>query len=112
MIYTYKLNELQLLHAIFIPDHQFQKYFYVSLGNNFVYFFCGGPLVVEAPGKLPSSPPKSGPVPEQTLGQLAVAYDNWGDDVKAYYFLGKLGKPTVKGCGKSADVCHVLRSNV
>jgi len=40
----------------------FNKYFYVSLGNNFFYCFCGGPLVVEAPGQLPSLPPslKSG----------------------------------------------------
>ena len=33
----------------------FKKYFYV-LGNNFS-LFCGGPLVVEAPGQLPSLPP-------------------------------------------------------
>ena len=43
----------------------FKKYFYVSLGNNFkTVFFCGGPLVVEVPGQLPSLPPsplKSGP---------------------------------------------------
>jgi len=40
----------------------FKKYFYVSLGNIFFCFFCGGPLVVEAPGQLPSLPPplKSG----------------------------------------------------
>jgi len=39
----------------FIPDYQFQQvFFYVSLGNNFVYCFCGGPLVVEAPWQLPS----------------------------------------------------------
>jgi len=41
----------------FIPDYQFQKvFFYVSLGNIFTVF-CGGPLVVEAPGQLPSLPP-------------------------------------------------------
>jgi len=46
----------------FILDYQFQKVFYVSLGNIF-YCFCGGPLVVEAPGQLTSLPPalKSGP---------------------------------------------------
>ena len=34
----------------------FKKYFYVSLGNNFFYCFCGGP------GQLPSLPSlKSGP---------------------------------------------------
>ena len=27
-----------------------KKYFYVSLGNNFLLFFCDGPLVVEALG--------------------------------------------------------------
>jgi len=41
----------------FIPDYQFQKvFFYVSLGNNFLLFYCGGPLVVEAPRQLPSLP--------------------------------------------------------
>ena len=39
-------------HHIFIPDYQFQKYFYVSLGNIF-YCFCGGPLDVEALGNCP-----------------------------------------------------------
>jgi len=40
----------------FIPRYQFQKYFYVSLGNNFYCFF------VEAPEQLPSLlyPRKSG----------------------------------------------------
>ena len=32
----------------------FKKYFYVSLGNNFLLFWGEGPLVVEAPGQLPS----------------------------------------------------------
>jgi len=42
--------------------HKTSIVFYVSLGNNFSLFFCGGPLVVEAPGQLPSLPPplKSG----------------------------------------------------
>jgi len=41
-----------------IPQKQ---YFYVSLGNNFLLFFCGGPLVVEALDNCPVSPPiKSG----------------------------------------------------
>jgi len=39
----------------------FKKYFYVSLGNNFLLFFCGGPLAVEAPGQLPSLPPPLNP---------------------------------------------------
>ena len=39
----------------FIPDYQFQKVFFTSLGNIFTVF-CGGPLVVEAPGQLPSLP--------------------------------------------------------
>jgi len=34
----------------------FEKYFCVSLGNIF-YRFCGGPLVVETPGQLPSLSP-------------------------------------------------------
>ena len=33
-----------------------KQYFYVSLGNIFLLFFCGSPLVVEAPGQLPSLP--------------------------------------------------------
>jgi len=34
----------------------FKKYFYVSLGNNFL-MFCGGPLDVEALGNCPVCPP-------------------------------------------------------
>ena len=34
----------------------FKKYFYVSLGNNFL-LFCRGPLVVEALGNCPVCPP-------------------------------------------------------
>ena len=35
----------------FIPDYQFQKVFYVFLSNNFLlFFFSGGPLLVEALG--------------------------------------------------------------
>ena len=52
---TYKLYDL---HAIFLFQIvSFKKYFYVSLSNNFFTVFCGGPLVVEAPGQLPSLPP-------------------------------------------------------
>jgi len=47
----------------------FKKYFYVSLGNNFLLFLWrplsyGGPLVVEALGNCPVCPLplKSGPV--------------------------------------------------
>jgi len=40
------------LHAIFIPDYQFQK----VLGNNFFTVFYGGPLVVEALGNCPVCP--------------------------------------------------------
>jgi len=48
--------------SIVYTCNSFKKYFYVSLGNNFSTVFCGGPLVVEAPGQLPSlPPPKSGP---------------------------------------------------
>ena len=46
------------LHAIFIPDYQFQK----VLSNNFFTVFYGGPLVVEALGNCPVCPSlKSGP---------------------------------------------------
>jgi len=49
----------------------FIKYFYVSLRNNFFYCFCGGPLVVKAPGQLPSLPPPPlHPAPLSTLGGL------------------------------------------
>jgi len=34
-----------------------KKYFYVSLRGNFLLFFCGGPLVVEALGNCPVCPP-------------------------------------------------------
>ena len=34
----------------------FKKYVYVLLGNNFFTVFRGGPLVLEAPGQLPSLP--------------------------------------------------------
>ena len=41
----------------------FKKFFYVSLGNNFLLFFCGGPPSCGGPGQLPSLPSlKSGPV--------------------------------------------------
>jgi len=34
----------------------FKKYFYVSLGNNFLYCFVEAPLVVEALGNCPVCP--------------------------------------------------------
>ena len=34
-----------------------KKYFYVSLGSNFLLFFRGGPLVVEALSNCPVCPP-------------------------------------------------------
>jgi len=43
-------------HHICIPDYQFQKVFYVSLGNNFL-LFSWRPLVVEALGNCPVCPP-------------------------------------------------------
>jgi len=48
------------------------------LGNNFFYCFCGGPLVEEAPGQLPSLPPplKSSPgASEREFWQTSVFYD-------------------------------------
>jgi len=46
----------------FIPDYHFQKVFLCFPIGNFLNTFCGGPLVVDAPGQLPSLPPpiKSG----------------------------------------------------
>ena len=38
-----------------------KRYFYVFLGNNFLLFFCGGPLVVEALGNCPVCPPLLNP---------------------------------------------------
>jgi len=43
-------------HHIFIPDYQFQKVYYVSLGNNFFTVFMEAPLVVEALGNCPACP--------------------------------------------------------
>ena len=44
-------------HIFLFQNISFKKYFYVSLGNNFVLFFCGGRLVVEALGNCPVCPP-------------------------------------------------------
>ena len=50
----------------------FKKYFYVSLGNNFFYCFCGGPPSCGGPGQLPSLPSlKSGPE-EYSFLQLSL----------------------------------------
>jgi len=58
----------------FIADYQFQKVFYVSLGNNFFTVFCGGPLVVEALGNCPVCPLlKSGPVVDSPSFSAALA---------------------------------------
>ena len=57
----------------FIPDYQFQKGFYVSLGNNFLLFFSGGPLVVEALGNCPVCPLLNPALLIDELGQ-AVNY--------------------------------------
>ena len=44
-------------HRIFLFQiNSFKKYFYVSLGNNFFYCFCGGPPICGGPGQLPSLP--------------------------------------------------------
>jgi len=43
-------------HHIFIPDYQFQKVFYVSLGNNFFTVFVEAPPSCGGPGQLPSLP--------------------------------------------------------
>jgi len=45
--------------SYFFQIISFKKYFYVSLGNNVIMFycFCGGPHVVEALGNCPVCPP-------------------------------------------------------
>jgi len=61
-LYDLHINSITYTCYFLFQIISFNKYFYVSLGNNFFYCFCGGPLVVEAPGQLPSLPPslKSG----------------------------------------------------
>jgi len=45
-------------HHIFVFQIiSFKKYFYVSLGNNFLTVFVEAPLVVEALGNCPVYPP-------------------------------------------------------
>jgi len=66
----------------FIPDYQFQKVFYVSLDNNFLLFFCGDPLVVDAAGQLPRLPPPFNPaLPEpvnsRSLGVVLSSFLWW-----------------------------------
>jgi len=61
MIYDLHINAVTYTLFLF-QIISFKKYFYVSLGINFLLFSYGGPLVVEASGQLPSLPPlKSGP---------------------------------------------------
>jgi len=55
-------NKLIEQQALQFPEGKTEKYFYIFLGNNFFTVFCGGPLVVEAPGQLPSFPPPFNPV--------------------------------------------------
>ena len=56
------IYELCDLHTIFYSRLSVSKsIFYVSVGNNFFTVFCRGPLVVEAPGQLPSLPPPLNP---------------------------------------------------
>ena len=56
----------------FTPDYQFQKVFlYFLIGNNLL-LFCGGPLVVEAPGQLPSLPPPLHPALIMSAPSLLV----------------------------------------
>jgi len=55
-LYDLHINSMTYT-LFFTPDYQFQKVFlYFLIGNNLL-LFCGGPLVVEAPGQLPSLPP-------------------------------------------------------
>ena len=42
MIYDLHINSMTCT-LFFIPDYQFQKVFYVSLGNNFLLFFVEAP---------------------------------------------------------------------
>jgi len=57
MIYTYKLNELQLLHAIFIPDHQFQKVFFMFPWVIILFTFLWRPLSCGGPWETAQFPP-------------------------------------------------------
>ena len=61
-LYDLHINSMTYT-LFFIPDYQFHKVFFnVFLGNNFLLFLCGGPIVVEALGSCPVCPPlKSGP---------------------------------------------------
>jgi len=66
----------------FIPDYQFQKVFYVSLDNNFLLFFCGDPLVVDAAGQLPRlpspfNPALPEPVNSRSLGVVLSSFLWW-----------------------------------
>ena len=52
----YDLHINSMTYTLFLFQIiSFKKYFYVSLGNNFL-LFCGGPLVVEALGNCPVCP--------------------------------------------------------
>jgi len=41
--------------------------------TNFIYSFCGGPLVVEAPGQLPSLPPPLSPALHRAKAKIKLA---------------------------------------
>ena len=60
------------LHAIFIPDYQFQSIFYVSLGNIFLLFLWRTPLVVVALGSCPVCPLPLNPTLCVLLADLIV----------------------------------------
>ena len=57
----------------------FKKYFNVSLGNNFLLFFSGGPLVVEALGNCPVCPPPLNPalVVNLVLSTSVASLSHW-----------------------------------
>jgi len=74
MIYsTYKLYDL---HAFLFQIISFKKYFHVSLGRNFFTVLCVGPIVVGAPGQLPSLPPsvKSGRELDSALSAVELSW--------------------------------------
>ena len=56
IVYDLHINSMTYT-LFFIPDYQFQKVFYVSLGNKFFTVVVEAALVVEALGNCPVCPP-------------------------------------------------------
>jgi len=81
----------------------FKKYFYVSLGNNFFYCFCGGPLVVDALGNCPVCPPLNPALPVTVIMTAPVKLpDSLIEKSLLILFAGYL--PHVMSCNGSGTV--------